>query len=66
MQRNHGCHTIDHALSRRGFLASSAVAGVAGLSAPAISEELKGQQKRVLPKLDCIVQFYDLALKVVA
>ena len=48
MQRNHGCHTIDHALSRRGFLASSAVAGVAGLSAPAISEELKGQQKRVL------------------
>ena len=48
MQRNHGCHTIDHALSRRGFLASSAVAGVASLSAPAISEELKGQQKRVL------------------
>ncbi|HAA52756.1 MAG TPA: DUF1501 domain-containing protein [Planctomycetaceae bacterium] len=48
MQRNHGCHTIDHALSRRGFLASSAVAGVAGLSAPAISEELNGQQKRVL------------------
>ena len=48
MQRNHGCHTIDHTLSRRGFLASSAVAGVASLSAPAISEELKGQQKRVL------------------
>ena len=48
MLRNHGCNSIDHTLSRRGFLASSAVAGVAGLAAPAISQELKGQQKRVL------------------
>ena len=48
MQRDHGCHRIDHALSRRGFLATGAAAGAAGLASPALSGELQAKQKRVL------------------
>ena len=48
MQRDHGCHRIDHSLSRRGFLASGAVAGVAGLCTPGVAKEIDKKQKRVL------------------
>ena len=48
MRRDQGCHRADHQFSRRGFLATGAMAGVAGLAAPAVSEELRKGQKRVL------------------
>ena len=48
MQRDHGCHRIDHEFSRRGFLASGALAGVASLSSPTVAHELQKKQKRVL------------------
>ncbi len=48
MQRDHGCHRIDHSLSRRGFLAGGAVAGVAGLCTPGVAKELEKKHKRVL------------------
>ena len=48
MQRDHGCHRIDHTLTRRGFMATGAAAGVAGLATPAVSQQLEKKQKRVL------------------
>ncbi len=50
MRRNRGCHSIDHILARRQFLAGTA-AGVVGmglLSSPTQAQELKRRQKRIL------------------
>ncbi len=50
MKRNIGCNKVDHAISRRVFLAGSLAGSVALGTAfqPAIAKELKGGQKRVL------------------
>ncbi|MBQ16934.1 MAG: hypothetical protein CMJ65_07390 [Planctomycetaceae bacterium] len=48
MRRDHGCRRADHEFSRRGFLATGAAAGVAGLASPAVSKQLRKGQKRVL------------------
>ena len=50
MRRNIGCNRIDHALSRRGFVAGSAagMASVGGLLSPAQAEEVRKGQKRIL------------------
>ena len=48
MRRNAGCHSIDHVIGRRQFLAVSGTAGVASLVSPAQAEKLKKQHKRVL------------------
>jgi hypothetical protein len=50
MRRNLGCHAVDHALSRRGFIGTAAVgaAGLAGLVTPTQADELRSGQKRIL------------------
>ena len=54
MKRNTGCQPLDHLLSRRNFLAGSAVAGLGGaaalggLSSPLVAQTLKRDQKRIL------------------
>lgn len=48
-RRTIGCNQIDHAISRRGFIAGAAgTAAVAGLLSPAQADELKRSGKRVL------------------
>ena len=54
MKRNTGCQSIDHALSRRHFLAGTTAAGfgaaaaMGGLSSPVVADTLKRDQKRIL------------------
>ena len=49
MKRNIGCNSLDHALSRRHFLAGSAGAlGFATLSSPSTAAELQSKHKRIL------------------
>jgi len=53
MKRGLGCQTIDHVLSRRHFLAGTAVAGfgavsLGGFSGPVLADTLKGDEKRIL------------------
>jgi hypothetical protein len=49
MQRcQYACHTAPHALSRRGFLGSTAALGLGGFASPAAAGELQKAQKRVL------------------
>lgn len=52
MRRDAGCRRIDHVLSRRNFLATSAAGiggvGIAGAFQPAQAKQLESQHKRVL------------------
>ncbi len=54
MKRNIGCQSIDHALSRRHFLAGTTAAGfgaaaaIGGLSSPVVADTLKRDHKRIL------------------
>ncbi len=50
MKRDTGCQSVDHLVSRRGFVAGS-MAGAASLGVglqPALAKQLKGQHKRIL------------------
>lgn len=49
MRRSTGCHAIDHAVTRRGFLgAASAAATAGGVLTPAQAEAVRASRKRVL------------------
>jgi uncharacterized protein (DUF1501 family) len=50
MKCPYACHSIDHVLSRRSFLGTTASAGLAGALArtPALAEQVKAKHKRIL------------------